>query len=64
MEQTRQGDILLEKVNKMPPPNAIRKKEVVLAEGELTGHRHLLTSEKILEWIDCVFQKAYSDLKC
>jgi hypothetical protein len=35
----RQGDLYIETVSTIPP-GAVRLPHVVLAEGELTGHRH------------------------
>src|SRR5438270_46682 len=35
----RQGDLYIETVSTIPP-GAVRLPDVVLAEGELTGHRH------------------------
>ena len=50
MNQIRQGDILLEKVDVSIPNHANVTGEVVLAEGELTGHAHRLKAQTILEW--------------
>jgi hypothetical protein len=36
----RQGDVILVSIN---PPESARAKEVVLAEGELSGHAHRIT---------------------
>ncbi len=44
----RQGDLLVKKVNVIPE-NAKMKKERVLAEGEATGHKHLLTGGSVYE---------------
>ena len=41
-KQIRQGDVLLNPINKLPP-DAVkirRRKTITLAEGELTGHSH------------------------
>ena len=46
----RQGDVLLKMVEKEPPIGAKVTQKVILAEGELTGHTHVLTANKILEW--------------
>lgn len=46
MKIFRHGDILLKEVS---PQNLVKKESVssyVLAEGETTGHRHLLTAER------------------
>jgi hypothetical protein len=49
MNQLRQGDVLLVAVEKTPPDNTPVKSEVILAEGEITGHAHRLTG-LVLEW--------------
>ena len=46
----RQGDILLVPVEATPPHDAKRTREVVLAEGELTGHSHRLAAPVVLDW--------------
>ena len=51
MKQIRQGDVLLVAVDKAPPAGAKEQKEVILAEGEATGHAHRLTGD-ILEWTE------------
>jgi hypothetical protein len=48
--QIRQGDVLLVAVDKKPPAGIEAKIEVVLAEGELTGHVHLVQAKEVLEW--------------
>jgi hypothetical protein len=40
----RQGDLLIVRVNEIPP-QAIQQKSHVLAEGESTGHVHQLDQE-------------------
>lgn len=45
----RHGDVILEKVDKQILGES--KKEVILAYGEVTGHKHKLVSEQILEVI-------------
>ena len=37
----RQGDILLKPIEKIP--KGVKKKDLVLAEGEVTGHMHQFT---------------------
>lgn len=50
MNQLRQGDILLEATD-IPKPQGLQPKEqVILAEGELTGHAHTLTGKLVYEW--------------
>lgn len=51
MEQIRQGDILLVAVDKIPPEGLIPKNQVILAEGEATGHAHQLTGQ-VIEWTE------------
>jgi hypothetical protein len=44
----RQGDLLIIKVDRIPK-NAIKQKNRVLAEGEVTGHLHELDSGELYE---------------
>ena len=46
----RQGDVLLVPVEIDPPANVIKQTEVILAEGEQTGHAHRLTGAEVWEW--------------
>lgn len=46
----RQGDILLIPVEVLPSAAAKLTSQVILAEGEVTGHAHRLTADEILEW--------------
>lgn len=48
MKQIRQGDILLMAVDKQPPQGLIPKRQVLLAEGETTGHTHQLSGDVLL----------------
>ena len=50
MKQIRQGDVLLESVDIDMPDGLKPKKEVILAEGELTGHAHRLKAAEVYEW--------------
>jgi len=50
LDQIRQGDILLVAVEVEPPEDARTSTEVILAEGEVTGHAHRLRSTEVLEW--------------
>ena len=55
MKPIRQGDVLLIPVDVIPPSTAKTVNQVVLAEGEITGHNHKLTAEKgVLTWDDFV----------
>ena len=49
-KQIRQGDVLLDAQDLLPPKDARAIDRVVLALGETTGHAHILTGAKILEW--------------
>jgi len=55
--QIRQGDILLVPVeNVTPPENAVSHLAVTLAEGEMTGHAHVLSAEAgVVAWEDMVW---------
>ena len=44
----RQGDLLIVKVSKVPD-GAIKQPNLVLAEGEATGHMHELDSGEVYE---------------
>lgn len=54
MEQYGHGDLYLRRIEESDVPDDVRAKleadsgrrEVVLAEGEVTGHKHLLTSDE------------------
>jgi len=48
----RQGDILLIPVDDTPPSSAQVANRIVLAEGEMTGHNHVLTADTIITWGD------------
>jgi hypothetical protein len=50
MEQFRQGDILLVAVNEILPENLQHENKIILAEGELTGHHHVLTAPEVYDW--------------
>lgn len=46
----RQGDVLLEEVEKQMPEGIEPKNIVILAEGELTGHAHKILADRVYEW--------------
>lgn len=50
--QGRHGDILLVSVGKVPPGGNLTSdgQEAVLALGEVTGHSHTLTANRVLVW--------------
>jgi len=48
--QIRQGDILLIPVAMQRPADARLTGELVLAEGEITGHAHRLRAAEVYEW--------------
>ena len=50
MNQIRHGDVLLLAVENEIPQWIKPKSKVILAEGELTGHAHILTASKVYEW--------------
>ena len=48
----RQGDVLLAPIDTIPE-NVTRRSDLVLAEGEITGHRHRISEENAAElWAD------------
>jgi len=50
----RQGDVLLVPVNEAPPTNAKIVTSVILAEGEATGHNHVIEAPRIARWEDFI----------
>jgi len=48
--QIRQGDILLEKIEKLP--NGLKEKDKTLALGEVTGHSHRFENSNARVFID------------
>ena len=46
IETQRQGDLLVEKIESFDPKN-MKKSTLVLAEGEVTGHKHQLKGNQI-----------------
>lgn len=50
----RQGDVLLVPVSIEVPRDAMITNSVILAEGETTGHNHVLEAPKIARWEDFV----------
>ena len=51
--QIRQGDVLLVPVDNVAPAAATTKVQVILAEGEITGHAHRLSAGAgVLEWTE------------
>lgn len=53
-KQIRHGDILLVPVAAPVPVGAPDTRREVLAEGEMTGHAHTLTAERVVRWQDFV----------
>ena len=53
----RQGDVLIKKVEAVPD-GAEKRTDTVLAEGELTGHRHRVEDQATAE----VFEDPYGTL--
>jgi hypothetical protein len=49
--QIRHGDVFLKEVDIQPPADAKVSDKAVLAEGEVTGHHHVLTAPKVEEWV-------------
>jgi hypothetical protein len=49
--QIRQGDIILIPVTGIEPVDAKVGNKAVLAEGEITGHHHVLVAEKVEDWV-------------
>jgi hypothetical protein len=49
-KQIRQGDILLEATDKALPKGLQPHNQVILAEGETTGHAHRLKGVEVYDW--------------
>jgi len=51
-KQFRQGDVLIESVTEIPDVAKRQEKsrQVTLAHGEMTGHRHVLDTEEPADW--------------
>lgn len=49
--QIRHGDVFLQEVDAELPGEANISRCIVLADGEVTGHRHVITAPKIEEWV-------------
>lgn len=50
IRQVRQGDILLVAVEIKLPLEVEERNEVILAEGEMTGHAHTLAAPIVYDW--------------
>jgi len=48
--QIRHGDVFLKEVD-INPINAKVSNKAVLAEGEVTGHHHVMTDPKLEDWV-------------
>ncbi|MBA7541543.1 hypothetical protein ES705_33859 [subsurface metagenome] len=60
----RQGDILLIKIDELPPLKFKEKKDKVVLEGEVTGHAHKLEGEaKILEVAERIANPSFDSLR-
>ena len=48
----RHGDVLLTEVTGIEVPAKVKPgKQAVLAEGEVTGHHHVITCERVADWV-------------
>jgi len=57
----RQGDLLIVPVKKIPN-HALKKKHLILAEGEATGHKHELDSGELYESMGVLYFKINNDV--
>lgn len=48
MNQYRQGDVFIQQCSKPNMENAIKQNDLVLAEGEVTGHAHRVVGKAVL----------------
>ncbi|MDE2106337.1 MAG: hypothetical protein KGL39_54460 [Patescibacteria group bacterium] len=48
----RQGDVLIERIDKIPKTATKQKKavQIILAHGEVTGHHHVLNLKDPADW--------------
>lgn len=51
MKQYRHGDVFLKEVKGIYPADSKIGKSAVLADGEVTGHRHVITAPKVEDWV-------------
>jgi coproporphyrinogen III oxidase len=57
----RQGDLLIVKVDKIPE-GTVKQKSRILAEGEATGHMHVLDSGEVYEKGGVLYFKVSGDM--
>src|SRR4030042_3548913 len=50
LNQIRQGDVLLVATEKALPKGLKPHNQVILAEGETTGHAHRLKAKEVYDW--------------
>jgi len=51
MKQFRQGDIFFQEVSKLPK-NLLKKKDPIIAHGEVTGHSHRVSEDVNFDNVD------------
>lgn len=51
IKQARQGDVFLELVSAIPK-SAKKQKTCILAYGEVTGHKHEISTDEAFMWVD------------
>lgn len=51
MRYYQQGDILVKSVDEIPAEGQLIKGRIVLAEGEVTGHAHVITGKSVLAYV-------------
>lgn len=55
----RHGDLLIKRISKLPP-NVKPTNNTVLAEGEVTGHRHQLVGQRVQVYENAEGQKYFT----
>lgn len=55
----QQGDILIKRIEKLPEGETVKTKELVLAEGETTGHMHKIEETQYAKMIKTSDGKVY-----
>ena len=51
MKYYQQGDVLVKSVSEIPSGGKVIRGRVVLAEGEATGHAHVMTGKNVLAYV-------------
>lgn len=58
MKTYRQGDVVISKINTIPEIELKEKEDLILAEGEVTGHYHKIVDGKVKLMVAAAATKA------